>query len=94
MTRQLRAAYVGDRLLTSQDVAETLGVSLRTVARLAASGDLPRVRIGRAVRFRACDVAGIVAGALQDDERPVSQPGAVTTSARQGGGHDAGYSES
>lgn len=39
-------------LLTRQRGAATLGVSLRTVDELIASGDIPVVRIGKSVRFR------------------------------------------
>ncbi len=40
------------RLLTPEDVAEMLGVSRRTVTRMAAAGELPAVRIGSQWRFR------------------------------------------
>ena len=36
-----------DRLMTLKDVADTLSISLRTVMRLVADGDLPSVLIGR-----------------------------------------------
>jgi excisionase family DNA binding protein len=70
-------------LLTRAQVAERLGVSPRTVARLVACGQLPCVRIGRLARFRPVDVAALVERALANDERPASGPG-VTTSAEQG----------
>lgn len=38
------------RLLTAQDVADQLHVSLRTVRRLTSSGALLTIRIGRSVR--------------------------------------------
>lgn len=87
--------YVTERsLLTREEVAAQLGVSPRTVARLALeSGDLPTVRIGRLARFRPEDVTALIERRL-DDERPVGSPGAVPTSASEGGGHDAGYSDS
>jgi len=89
MTKHPDAAYGDDRLLTREEVAAQLGVSLRTVARLADTDELPRVRIGRAVRFRGRDVASIVAsGALHDDERPADGPGAQQT-ARRGRHADA-----
>lgn len=40
------------KLMTRKEAAESLGVALRTVDALTASGDLPVVRIGKAVRFR------------------------------------------
>jgi excisionase family DNA binding protein len=45
-----------DQLLTLQQVAEYLNVSLKTVRRLLLRG-LPSVRIGRLIRFRQQDVA-------------------------------------
>jgi len=39
------------RLLTVRDVAERLQVSGRTIHRLISAGDLPVIRIGRAVRL-------------------------------------------
>lgn len=41
-----------DRFLKKEEVAEMLGVSTRTVARLREHGQLKAVRIGRSVRFR------------------------------------------
>ena len=41
----------GERLLTKEEVAERLQVSPRTVDTLAASGDLPRLKIRGCVRF-------------------------------------------
>jgi excisionase family DNA binding protein len=50
-SRASRAAPL-QPLLTVADVAAALNVSVRTVRRLAASGALRTIRIGRAVRFR------------------------------------------
>ncbi len=41
-------------------MAALLGVSGRTIDRLAASGQLRRVRIGRVVRFELADVLELV----------------------------------
>lgn len=46
MTEPLR------QLLTPSEVADLLQLSKATIYRLAESGDLPAIRIGRAVRFR------------------------------------------
>ena len=47
----------GGQLLTYPEVAEVLRLSESSVRRLAASGQLPRVKVGaRAVRFRTVDV--------------------------------------
>ena len=49
-------------LLTPQEVAALLRVSLPTVYRLARERALPCVGIGRSVRFRGEDVERYVAG--------------------------------
>jgi len=71
----------GRPLLTREQVAEELGVSPRTVARLVERGELACVRIGRLARFRPADLAAFVERALIDDEDPASRPGLVTTPA-------------
>jgi excisionase family DNA binding protein len=48
------------QLLTRAEVVARLQVSPSTVARLLASGELPCVRIGRAVRVREDDFASFV----------------------------------
>ncbi len=50
-----------ERLLTVKEVAERLHVHPITVRRLIASGRLPAVRIGRAVRVREAAVAKMTA---------------------------------
>lgn len=47
-------------LLTVRQVAMRLGIGLRTISSLTASGDLPCVRIGRSVRYDPADVAAFV----------------------------------
>lgn len=54
------------RLLSAKELAEALGVSVRTIWRLTASGDLPapvRIGGGRVVRWPAAVVKSLVAGA-------------------------------
>lgn len=47
----------GERLLTAQEVAGRLGVSIHTVYRLAGRAEgLPACKIGRLTRFRPADV--------------------------------------
>ena len=46
-----------DRLATPHDVAELLGVSTATVARLRRSGHLPGVLIGNRYRYEPRDIA-------------------------------------
>jgi excisionase family DNA binding protein len=48
-------------LLSLHEVADALGVSARTVARLTASGDLTSVRVGRRRLVRVADLADYVA---------------------------------
>ena len=45
-------AALPDRLLRSAEVAAILDLSQRTLRRLARSGALPAVKIGRTVRYR------------------------------------------
>jgi len=60
-----RSAAVADAslhpLLSDKDVAKLLGIQPDTVRRWAARGDLPCVRLGRLLRFRAEDVAQWIA---------------------------------
>ena len=49
-------------LLTPQEVAEILRVSVDTVYGHARNGLLPSVRIGNSVRFRAEDIRAVVEG--------------------------------
>jgi excisionase family DNA binding protein len=47
-------------LLSQGDVAELLGVSVRTVTRLRATGELKSVRVRGKVRFERSDVADYI----------------------------------
>ena len=47
-------------LLAVDAVADLLAVSIRTVRRMIAAGDIPIVRIGRAVRIRRVDVEALI----------------------------------
>jgi excisionase family DNA binding protein len=47
-------------LLAVDAVANLLAVSIRTVRRMIAAGDIPIVRIGRAVRIRRVDVEALI----------------------------------
>jgi len=49
-----------DHLLPLPEVARRLACSRCTVRRLDARGVLPRVKLGRLVRYRASDVARLV----------------------------------
>lgn len=48
-------------LLTVQEVAEQLGVGVRTVRRYGRDGELPHYRIGRCNKYKQTDVDALVA---------------------------------
>ena len=48
------------RLMTSRDAARFLSISERTLWTLSNVGDLPRVLIGRAVRYDAADLEAFI----------------------------------
>lgn len=43
-------------LVTTEELANYLGVSVRTVQRLTAAGSLPHYKVGRSVRYRSTDI--------------------------------------
>jgi excisionase family DNA binding protein len=49
-----------DRLHSIHDVRELLNCSRNTVDRLIATGKLPRMKLGRAVRFHPDDVRKLI----------------------------------
>lgn len=55
-----------DQLLTLQQVADRLQVSMSTVRRLVAAGKLKTVRIGRNLRVRPDDLAAYIKEAAHD----------------------------
>lgn len=58
----------GQLLVTKGEAAERLGVSVRTLERLVATGRVPQVHIERLARFRVKDLESYVAGL------PISRP--------------------
>lgn len=54
-----------EELLTAQEVAGMLRLSISSVYRLIAAGAFPRIRIGGAARFSRRDIAGYIARAGQ-----------------------------
>jgi excisionase family DNA binding protein len=63
----LRFTHMSDRLLVSKDeAAEQLGVSVRTVERLVATGQLRQVHVERLARFRVSDLQAYVNSLAQD----------------------------
>jgi excisionase family DNA binding protein len=60
-------AFMPDRLLvTKSEAAERLGVSVRTIERLVATGRLPQVHIERLARFRVSDLESYVQSLTQN----------------------------
>ena len=56
----MRSNHAQGALLAVDAVADLLAVSIRTVRRMIAAGDIPIVRIGRAVRIRRVDVEALI----------------------------------
>ena len=48
------------RLMTAREAAKYLNISERTLWTLSDVGDLPRVQIGRAVRYDAADLEAFI----------------------------------
>ena len=54
---QNRSGHPGsDRLLNVNEVAEYLGISIRTVWALRATGELPAYKVGHLTRWRQTDI--------------------------------------
>lgn len=60
------ATTMRERLLTAPQVAEHCAVSLRTVRRWIAEGDLPALRLGRSIRIHGTDLERLLARARHD----------------------------
>ena len=59
------ACVPGRLLVTKTEAAEWLGVSVRTIERLVATGQLPLVHVERAARLRVSDLEAYVAGLVE-----------------------------
>lgn len=70
-------------MLTTPEVAALLRVSPRTVDRWALEGRLPRVQIARAVRYRADDIAALIAPINENDGAETTAPPLETSQGRQ-----------
>ena len=55
-------SFVGDRLLTVGEVAETMRVSNMTVYRLIKAGELPALRVGKSYRIRESEMERYLEG--------------------------------
>ncbi len=58
------------RLLTADDVAEILQVSQSFAYALMSRGELPSVRLGRAVRVRPQDLDEFISSSVQSGQQP------------------------
>lgn len=68
MTKKAQSLAHG-ALLSVADVADVLAVSIRTIRRMIASGELPTVRFGRAIRVRQIDLDALIGRQLQGGRR-------------------------
>jgi predicted DNA-binding transcriptional regulator AlpA len=64
---------VADRLIDSPGAAEALGVSARTVDRLAQQGYLTRLKVLRATRFKASEIERIIAEGTGEKQSDVER---------------------
>ena len=72
-------------LITKGEAAERLGVSVRTLERLVATGRVPQVHIERLARFRVKDLESYVDGLPEsrpDDVDQASEAGQTDADAR------------
>lgn len=63
----------GDPILTPEEVAEQLRMKKSWVYNAARTGELPHLRLGRAVRFRQSAIETYLAGIEQGGELPVAR---------------------
>jgi excisionase family DNA binding protein len=63
------------RLLNEKEVAEILGISVRTLQSWRVKGgELKFIRLGRAVRYRQCDLDEFVQGNLNNSTSEAGAP--------------------
>lgn len=60
-----RALPPGGRLRSLREVADYLGVSIRTIRRLIARGELRAHRVGRSLRIQDAELAAYVAASME-----------------------------
>ena len=58
--RRIELTDTKDRLLRADEAAALLGVSRRMVHRLVSTGDLPKIKLGKAARFRLSDIESLM----------------------------------
>lgn len=54
-----------EKLTTSAEVAEALGIHPKVLERMAARGEVPALKVGRFWRYRASDVAAWIESRVQ-----------------------------
>lgn len=59
-TQENERVWSTDRLLKAREAAVLLGLSVRMIYTLVAIGDLQRVKIGNATRFRLSDIESLM----------------------------------
>ena len=78
MSDRLVTAGVHDRLLTTRQVADYLGLSPETVLRRYRRGEIPAVRLAQNVlRFRESEIEAWLAGCERSHLHATSQPPSV-----------------
>lgn len=68
MTKKAQSLAHG-ALLSVADVADALALSTRAIRRMIASGELPTVRFGRAIRIRQIDLDALIGRQLRGGGR-------------------------
>ena len=68
MTKKAQSLAHG-ALLSVTDVADALALSTRAIRRMIASGELPTVRFGRAIRIRQIDLDALIGRQLRGGGR-------------------------
>ncbi len=78
-------SQASQRLLSLSEVCSVLSVSRSTVFRLAARGELPRVRIGGLTRYRSADIQALIERyAPSNVERPAGELASDTATLEDG----------
>ena len=62
-----------EKLLTSIDVGQVLGIHPKVVERMAKRGELPALKVGRFWRYRASTLDGWITSRLQSESPTVPQ---------------------
>ena len=58
--RRIELTESKDRLLRADEAAALLGVSRRMIHRLVSTGDLEKIKLGKAARFRLSDIESLM----------------------------------